>query len=48
MVFYEIWDSKEQQEAYLGWRQETGFNARIAPYMVQGGGGLTYFDKVDG
>ena len=48
VVFYEIWDSKEQQEAYLGWRQETGFNARIGPYMVQGGGGLTYFDKVDG
>ena len=46
--FYEIWDSREQQEAYLGWRQETGFNARIGPYMVPGGGGVTYFNKVDG
>ena len=48
VVFYEIWDSREQQEAYLGWRQETGFNAVIGPYMVQGGGGVTYFTKVDG
>ena len=48
VVFYEIWDSKEQQQAYLAWRQETGFNARLGPYMAQGGGGLTYFNKVDG
>ena len=48
VVFYEIWDSKDQQEAYIGWRQETGFNARLGPYMVQGGGGVTYFTKVDG
>ena len=48
VVFYEIWDSKAQQEAYIGWRQETGFNARLGPYMVQGGGGVTYFKKVDG
>jgi quinol monooxygenase YgiN len=48
VVFYEIWDSKEQQQAYLGWRQETGFNERLGPYMVPGGGGMTYFTKVDG
>ena len=48
VVFYEIWDSKEQQEAYLGWRQETGFNAQLGPFMAPGGGGLTYFTKVDG
>lgn len=49
VVFYEIWDSKEQQQAYIGWRGETGFNAKIGPYMVPGGGGgLTYFNKVDG
>jgi quinol monooxygenase YgiN len=48
VVFYEIWDSKAQQEAYVSWRQESGFNARIGPYMVPGGGGLTYFNKVDG
>ena len=48
VVFYEVWDSKEQQEAYLGWRQETGFNAKLGPYMVAGGGGLTYFNKIDG
>ncbi len=48
VVFYEIWDSKEQQEAYLGWRQETGFNAKLGPFMAPGGGGVTYFTKVDG
>jgi quinol monooxygenase YgiN len=48
VVFYEIWDSKEQQQAYLDWRQETGFNAKLGPYMMQGGGGMTYFTKVDG
>ena len=48
VVFYEIWDSKEQQQAYLAWRQETGFNAKLGPYMMQGGGGMTYFTKVDG
>ena len=48
VVFYEIWDSKAQQEAYIGWRQETGFNAIIGPYMVPGGGGTTFFNKVDG
>ncbi len=48
VVFYEIWDSKEQQQGYISWRQESGFNARIGPYMVPGGGGLTYFNKVDG
>ena len=47
-VFYEIWDSREHQEAYINWRQETGFNAIIGPYMVPGGGGTTYFKKVDG
>lgn len=48
VVFYEIWDSKEQQQSYLNWRGESGFNARIGPFMVAGGGGLTYFKKVDG
>ncbi len=48
VVFYEIWDSKELQQSYLAWRQESGFNAKIGPYMVAGGGGLTYFTKVDG
>ena len=48
VVFFEIWDSKEHQQAYLAWRQETGFNAKLAPFMQPGGGGLTYFSKVDG
>lgn len=48
IVFYEIWDSKAHQQAYISWRNETGFNEQIGPYMVEGGLGLTYFDKVDG
>ncbi len=48
VVFFEIWDSKEQQQAYLAWRQETGFNAKLGPFMAGAGGGLTYFKKVDG
>jgi len=48
VVFYEIWDSKENQQAYAGWRGETAFNVKIGPYLVAGGGGLTYFNKVDG
>ncbi|MEZ5560962.1 MAG: putative quinol monooxygenase [Pseudomonadales bacterium] len=48
VVFYEIWDSREQQQAYLAWRRDSGFNARIGPFMAEGGGGLTYFEKVDG
>ena len=48
VVFYEIWDSKEQQQAYLAWRQETGFNAKLGPFLAGAGGGLTYFTKVDG
>ncbi len=48
IVFYEIWESKAHQQAYIAWRNETGFNERIGPYMVEGGLGLTYFDKVDG
>lgn len=48
VVFYEIWDSKSQQQAYMKWRQESGFNARVGPYMIRGGGGLKYFTKIDG
>ena len=48
VVFYEIWDTKEQQQEYISWRGESGFNAKLAPFMAAGGGGLSYFRKVDG
>ena len=48
IVFYEIWDTKENQQSYIGWRAATGFNEKIGPYMAGAGGGLTYFTKVDG
>ena len=34
ILFYEIWDSKEQQQTYLKWRQETGFLDKIGPYFI--------------
>jgi quinol monooxygenase YgiN len=46
VVFYEIWDSKAQQQAYRQWRQESGFSAKLAPF-VTGGVGTAYFTKVD-
>ncbi len=48
VVFYEIWDTKEQQQEYISWRGGSGFNAKLAPFMAAGGGGLSYFRKVDG
>lgn len=48
IVFYEIWTSAENQRAYLRWRGESGFNARIGKYMAAGGTGLKTFTKVDG
>ena len=34
VVFYSIWDSKEHQQAYSGWRAETGFREILDQYVV--------------
>jgi quinol monooxygenase YgiN len=46
VLFYEIWDSKENLEAYQRWRGETNFGAKIAPYMA-GDAVRTFFTKFD-
>lgn len=47
VVFYEIWDSKPQQQAYLAWRTETKFRDQIAPYLT-GGNPANYYTKFGG
>jgi quinol monooxygenase YgiN len=44
VLFYEVWDSKTQQQAYLQWRQETGFLDKIGPFLTTSLG-LAYFSK---
>ena len=44
ILFYEVWDSKAQQQAYLQWRQETGFIDKIGPFLTADLG-LAYFSK---
>ena len=31
VLFYEIWGSKEKQQAYIAWRQETGLMDKLGP-----------------
>jgi quinol monooxygenase YgiN len=45
VVFYEIWDSKEDHQAYRKWRGETGFTERIQPFLK--GSKSHYYIKVD-
>ena len=47
VLFYEIWDSKPQQQAYLAWREETKFRDQIAPYLT-GGKPANYYTKFGG
>jgi quinol monooxygenase YgiN len=45
VLFYEIWDSKEDHEAYRAWRARTGFSERIRPFLR--GTESHYYAKVD-
>ncbi len=47
VLFYEIWESKEKQQAYLAWRQETGLVDQMGPYLT-GPPTLSFLDKRDG
>jgi len=46
MVVYEIWDSKADQEAYVGWRAERGDIDTLGT-MLAAPPTFTYFDIVD-
>ena len=46
LVFVEHWDTKEQYEKYLAWREETGALAELVGYL-QGPPDFRFFDAVD-
>ena len=46
VLFYEIWDSKADHEAYRAWRTETNFADKLAPYLA-GPTAQSYFAKFD-
>jgi quinol monooxygenase YgiN len=46
VLFYEIWDSKADHQAYRAWRAETKFGDRIAPFLA-GPPVPSYFVKFD-
>lgn len=47
VLFYEIWDTKTQQQAYIAWRTETKFRDQIAPYLT-GGSPANFYSKFPG
>jgi len=46
MIFVGRWDSREQQEKYLAWRQETGTMGKFGA-MLAGPPNIRYFESVD-
>ena len=46
VLFYEIWDSKADHEAYRAWRGETKFGDKIAPFLA-GQAVPAYYTKYD-
>ncbi|MEM8755214.1 MAG: hypothetical protein AAGF90_19810 [Pseudomonadota bacterium] len=34
LTLYEVWDKLESQQAYMGWRTETGFIDKIGPMLA--------------
>ena len=47
VFFYEIWDSRGDQEKYLAWRTETGLMDQLGPFLGAPPV-ISYFDKFDG
>ncbi|MEQ8663241.1 MAG: putative quinol monooxygenase [Gammaproteobacteria bacterium] len=47
VLFYELWDSRAQQEKYLGWRAETGLMEKLGPFLTAPPA-ISYYDKFDG
>jgi quinol monooxygenase YgiN len=46
VLFYEIWDTKADHEAYRAWRAETKFGDQVAPFLA-GQAVPTYYTKYD-
>jgi quinol monooxygenase YgiN len=47
VLFYELWDSRPKQEAYLAWRTETGLMDKLGPFLTAPPA-ISYMDKFDG
>jgi quinol monooxygenase YgiN len=47
VFFYELWDSRAQQEKYFAWRMETGLVEKLGPFMVAPPV-VTYYNRFDG
>ena len=47
VLFYEIWESKAKQQAYIAWRQETGLMDKLGPYLAAPPA-FSFLDKRDG
>ncbi len=47
ILFYEIWDSRADQEKYLAWRTETGVMDQLVPF-VAAPPVFAYYDLFDG
>lgn len=47
VLFYEIWESRAQQEKYLAWRAETGVIDAMGEFLAAPPV-ISYFDKFDG
>ncbi|MEQ8494802.1 MAG: putative quinol monooxygenase [Gammaproteobacteria bacterium] len=47
VFFYELWDSRAQQEKYLAWRAETGLMDKLGPFLTAPPT-ISYYDKFDG
>ena len=46
VLFYSIWSSKADNEAYRAWRAETKFGDKLAPFLA-GQAVPTFYTKVD-
>lgn len=46
VLFYEIWETKADHEAYRAWRNDTKFADRLAPFLA-GPTTESYFTKYD-
>ena len=47
VLFYEIWESRAQQEKYLAWRTETGLIEAVGE-LLAAPPVISYYDKFDG
>ena len=47
VLFYELWDTRAEQEKYLAWRTETGVMEALGSFLTAPPV-ISYYDKFDG